>query len=74
LLTGGAAAFVAVGVGAATKGAGEQLNTAAVAGWSGVGAAALAGGIAWWVVGAKRRRQAPTITLHPGGVDLSLRF
>ena len=74
LLTGGAAAFVAVGVGAATKGAGEQLNTAAVAGWSAVGAAALAGGIAWWVVGAKRRRPAPTITLHPGGVDLSLRF
>ncbi len=74
LLTGGAAAFVAIGVGAATKGAGEQLNTAAVAGWSAVGAAALAGGMAWWVVGAKRRRQAPTITLHPTGVDLSLRF
>lgn len=74
LLSGGAAAFVAIGVGAATKGAGEQLNAAAVAGWSAVGAAALAGGIAWWVVGAKRCRQAPTITLYPGGVDLRLRF
>ena len=69
-----AAAELAIGFGAATKGAGEQLNAAAVAGWSAVGAAALAGGIAWWVVGAKRRKQAPTITLHPTGVDLSLRF
>ena len=74
LLTGGAAAFVAIGAGAATRGAGEQLNTAAVASWSAVGAAAIAGGIAWWARGAKRRKQAPSITLHPTGVDLSLRF
>ena len=39
-----------------------------------VGAAAIGGGIAWWVVGAKRRRPAPTIALRPTGIDLRLRF
>ena len=58
---------------AATKGQDEQLNTSAVAGWSVAGAAAIGAGIAWWVVGAKRRR-APTISLRPTGIDLRLRF
>lgn len=74
LLAGGAAAFIALGVGAATKGEHQQLNTAAVAAWSAVGAAAIAGGIAWWVVGAKRRRGAPSVALYPSGFDLRLRF
>jgi hypothetical protein len=73
LLAGGAAAFIAIGVGAATKRDDQQLNRAAVATWSALGSAAIAGGIAWWVVGAKRRR-APKMTLRPGGIDLRLRF
>ena len=74
LLAAGAAAFIAVGDGAATKGDHQQLNSAAVGVWSAVGAAAMAGGITWWVVGAKRRQRAPTLALHPRGVDLRLRF
>jgi len=74
LLAGGTAAFITVGVGAATKGDHQQLNSAAVGVWSAVGAAAMAGGITWWVVGAKRRQRAPTLALHPRGVDLRLRF
>lgn len=80
LIAGGAAAFIAIGVGAGTKSDNEQLNTAAVAAWSAIGAAALAGGVAWWVVGAKRRRQdaaetsGATLALRPAGVDLRLRF
>jgi hypothetical protein len=81
LLAGGTAAFIAIGVGAATKSESQQFNTTAVATWSAVGAAALAGGIAWWVVGAKRRHadpaaasRAPTLALHPTGIDLRLRF
>ena len=74
LIAGGAAAFIAIGVGAATKRDNQQLNTTAVAVWSAVGAAAVAGGIAWWVVGSKRRRKAPTVGLHPSGIDLRLRF
>lgn len=81
LLAGGTAAFIAIGVGAATKSDSQQLNTAAVAAWSAVGAAALAGGITWWVVGAKRRQaqhtaatRTPTVALYPTGIDLRLRF
>jgi hypothetical protein len=73
LITAGAAAFVAIGVGAATKSDTQQLDTTAVAAWSAVGAAAIAGGIAWWVVGSKRRR-APAVSLRPTGIDLRLRF
>jgi hypothetical protein len=82
LITGGAAAVVAVGVAAGIRSDTQQLNTAAVATWSAIGAAAIAGGIAWWVIGEKRRRQkaeptgtlAPTIAFRPTGIDLRLRF
>ena len=82
LIAGGTAAFVAIGVAAGVKSDSQQLNTSAVAAWSAVGAAVIAGGIAWWVVGAKRRRSepspaaalAPTIALRPTGIDLRLRF
>ena len=73
MLAGGSAAFIAIGVGAATKSENQQLNTSAVAAWSAIGAAAIAGGIAWWVVGAKRRR-AGAVGLRPTGIDLRLRF
>lgn len=81
LLAGGAAVFIAIGVGAATKRDDQQLNTTAVAAWSIVGAAAIAGGTAWWVVGARRRRAVETaprtqagLALRPTGIDLRLRF
>ena len=81
LIAGGTAAFIAIGVGAATRSDTQQLNTVAVAAWSAVGAAAIAGGIGWWVVGAKRRRssgealsRAPVVKLSPTQVDLRLRF
>ena len=73
LLAGGTAAFLAIGIAAATKTERQQLDTTAVAIWSAVGVAALAGGVTWWVVGAKRRR-APMVALHPTGIDLRLRF
>ena len=82
LIAGGAAAVIAVGVAAGIKDDTQQLNSGAVAAWSAVGAAAIAGGIAWWVVGEKRRQRkteptsalAPTIAFHPTGIDLRLRF
>jgi len=81
LVTGGSAAFITIGAGAATKSDTQQLDTASVAAWSTVGAAALAGGIAWWVVAAKRRRHppeslrgTPVFTLGATRVDLRLRF
>ena len=82
LLAGGVAAFVAVGVAAGVQNDSQQLNTGAVAAWSAIGAAAIAGGIAWWVVGDKRRNRkaessgalAPAIALRPTGIDLWLRF
>ena len=82
LIAGGAAAVVAIGVGAGVKGDDQQLNTSAVAAWAAVGAAAIGGGIAWWVVGEKRRRKsgdlrgalAPELALHPTKIDLRLRF
>lgn len=73
LMAAGTAAFIAIGVGAATRSDTQQLNTAAVAAWSTVGAAAIAGGVAWWVVGANRRR-ATTVSVRPTGFDLRLRF
>jgi hypothetical protein len=82
LITGGAAAFLAIGVAAGVKRDSQQLDGAAVAVWSTIGAAAIAGGIAWWVVGEKRRRKrtesaSPTglaVCLRPMGFDLKLRF
>ena len=82
LIVGGVAAIVAVGVGAGVKSDTQQLNTAAVGAWSAIGAAAIAGGITWWVIGEKRRRQragranslAPAIAFQPAGIDLRLRF
>ncbi len=82
LVAGGAAAFIAIGVAAGAKSDTQQLNTSAVAAWSAVGAAAIAGGITWWVVGVKRRRDRPTpgaartpaLALRPTGIDLRLRF
>ena len=82
LVAGGAAAFVAIGVGAATKNADQQMNTSAVAAWATIGAAAIAGGVAWWVVGQKRRRKkhesggvlVPELALFPSKIDLRLRF
>ncbi|MBW2587516.1 MAG: hypothetical protein JRD92_11305 [Deltaproteobacteria bacterium] len=82
LIAGGTAAFVAVGVAAGIRNDTQQLNTGAAAAWAMVGATAIAGGIAWWVVGQKRRRQGagsagapvPTIAFHPTGIDLRLRF
>ena len=82
LIVGGVGVFVGVGVAAGIKSDSQQLNTAAVAAWSAVGAAAIGGGVAWWVVGEKRRRQkaehgatlAPAIGFRPSGIDLRLRF
>jgi hypothetical protein len=82
LIAGGAAAVVAIGVGAGVKGDDQQLNPSAVAAWAAVGAAAIGGGMAWWVVGEKRRRKsgdlwgalAPELALHPTKIDLRLRF
>ncbi|MFA9410764.1 MAG: hypothetical protein ACERK0_05840 [Deltaproteobacteria bacterium] len=82
LIAGGAAAFVAVGVAAGIRNDTQQLNAGAVAAWSAIGAAAIAGGIAWWVVGDKQRRRkvesttavAPAIAFRPTGIDLRLRF
>jgi hypothetical protein len=82
LITGGAAAFVSIGVAAGVKSESQQLDAAAVAAWSAVGAAAIAGGIAWWVVGEKQRRKrsesasaaSPAVCLRPTGIDLKLRF
>jgi hypothetical protein len=82
LIAGGAAALVAVGVAAGIRNDTQQLNTGAVAAWSVIGAAAIAGGITWWVVGQKRRRHeaqpttalARTIAFRPTGIDLRLRF
>jgi hypothetical protein len=82
LIAGGTAAVVAIGVAAGVKNDTQQLNTAAVAAWSAIGAAAMASGIAWWVGGEKRRRRraeptsalAPTLAFHPTGIDLRLRF
>ena len=81
LIAGGAAAVIAVGVAAGIRNDTQQLNTGAVAAWSAIGAAAIAGGIAWWVVGEKRRQRAepagalaPAIAFRPTGIDLRLRF
>ena len=82
LIAGGAAAVVAVGVAAGVKSEHQQLNAAGVAAWSVIGAAAIAGGIGWWVVGEKRRRPrrvstsalAPALAFRPTGIDLRLRF
>lgn len=82
LIVGGGAAIIAVGVAAGIKSDTQQLNAGAVAAWSAVGAVAMAGGIAWWVVGEKRRRReaksaaalSPTIAFRPTGIDLRLRF
>ena len=82
LLTAGATAFVAVGVAAGVRRDGQQLNDAAVGAWSAIGAAAIAGGIAWWVVGQKRRHsegasrgtQGAALAFQPTRIDLRLRF
>jgi hypothetical protein len=82
LIAGGTGALIAVGVAAGIRNDTQQLNTGAVAAWSAIGAAAIAGGIAWWVVGEKRRRPraesthplAPAIAFSPTGIDLRLRF
>ncbi len=82
LISGGAAAFLAIGVAAGIKNDTQQLNTGAVAAWASVGAAAFAGGLAWWVIGEKRRRSTakPTIALpllvafQGSKIDLRLRF
>ena len=82
LILGGAASLIAVGVAAAVKTEGQQLNGAAAGAWSAIGAAAIGGGVAWWVVGAKRRSpdsgrsasRGPAVTLRGSGIDLRLRF
>lgn len=82
LIAAGAGAFVAVGVAAGVKGDHQRLNGAAVGAWSAIGAAAIAGGIAWWVVGEKRRgpnhalqgSRGAALSLHPTRIDLRLRF
>jgi large exoprotein involved in heme utilization and adhesion len=82
LILGGAASLIAVGVAAAMKTEGQQLNGAAAGAWSAIGAAAIGGGIAWWVVGARRRKpvdpqnasREPAVALHGSGIDLRLRF
>jgi hypothetical protein len=82
LITGGAAAFVAIGIAAGVKSDDQQLDAGAVAAWSAVGAAAIGGGVAWWVVGEKRRRRraeptgvhAPTLGFRGTRIDFRLRF
>lgn len=82
LIAGGTAAVVAVGVAAGIRTDTQQINTPVAATWSAIGAAAIAGGVAWWVVGERRRRKktrargpsTPTMAVHPTGIDLRLRF
>ena len=82
LISGGAAAFLAIGVAAGVKNENQELNTSAVAAWAAVGAAAIGGGIAWWVVGAKRHRKksesdgalALELAPFPSKIDFTLRF
>jgi hypothetical protein len=82
LIAGGAAAVVAVAVAAGIRTDTQELNTAAAGAWLAIGAAAIGGGIAWWVVGEKRRRTKTqpsgalplTMAVHPTGIDLRLRF
>lgn len=82
LIAAGSAAFVAIGVAAGIRDDSQQLDGAAVGAWSAVGTAAVAGGIAWWVVGKKRRRsensrhgaRGATVGFQPTRIDLRLRF
>ena len=83
LWAGGAGVFVGIGAAAGMKDETEQLNKGAVAAWSVIGAAALAGGTAWWVVGQKRRQRQgerteaaldTAIRVSHRGFDLRLRF
>ncbi|MDH3625461.1 MAG: hypothetical protein OES69_13045 [Myxococcales bacterium] len=83
LWAGGAVAFVGIGAAAGMKDETQELNKGAVVAWSVVGAAALAGGTAWWVLGDKRRRRQAertaatsntAIRVSPRGFDLRLRF
>jgi len=83
LWAGGVGIFVGIGAAAGMKNENQQLNKGAVAAWSVVGAAAFAGGTAWWVVGEKRRRSQSersgaatdtAIRVSPSGIDLRLRF
>lgn len=81
LLAVGMGSFVAVGVAAGVKGEDQQLNGAAVGAWSAIGAAAIAGGLTWWLVGERRRADLETgpvrraaVGLHPTRIDLRLWF
>ena len=75
LIAAGAGMGVAVGIAAAQDGCSErrgdqcvertELNRTVAIALSAVGAAAVAGGVAWWVIGAKRRKRASKDTKGP---------
>jgi len=80
-LAAGAATFVTLGVVVGMRDEQQAVDRGAVAAWSSVGAAALAGGTAWWIVG-RRKRQAreasrdalPSLRVSPSGFDLRCWF
>jgi hypothetical protein len=69
LLGAGVGAFAAIGVAAGIKEDHQQLDRATIGAWSAIGAAAIAGGVAWWVVGERRRRPARASAQSEGGTQ-----
>ena len=85
LIVGGVSAALVVGIKAAQTGcierqagicvAEEKLNTGAAIALSAIGAAAIGGGIAWWVVGAKRRKEKQmNLAISPSQVHFRLQY
>lgn len=77
LWAGAAATFVSVGAVAAMRDEAESLNRGAIAGWSVLGGAALAGGTTWWTIGHQRRNPRVrefAIRVSPSGFDMRGRF
>ena len=60
----GVGAVGAIGIASAIKGNNEKLNTAGAAAWGALGAAAIGGGIAWWVIGKKNRNEPKALTIQ----------
>lgn len=86
LLAAGAGLVTAAGVGVARKGCARRdaggcaqrrvVNTGTVAAVGALGAAALAGGITWWVVGKNKRRERKQVAvgISPSRVEFRLAY